>query len=85
MTVTTDSQHVRLLSPQPWLVGTTKISLGMAADIVVELLHSFTWADHHWAGEAQASLGAIGPSFIIGVLSAIACTIYLLRKVNRGQ
>jgi purine-cytosine permease-like protein len=41
-----------------------------------------TWANHHWAGEAQASLGAIGPSFVIGVLAAIACTIYLLMKVN---
>src|SRR5207244_11885631 len=42
-----------------------------------------TWANHHWAGEAQASLGAIGPSFVIGVLAAIVCTIRLLRKVNR--
>jgi hypothetical protein len=41
-----------------------------------------TWANHHWAGEAQASLGAIFPSFVIGVLSAIACTIYLLMKTN---
>jgi hypothetical protein len=41
-----------------------------------------TWANHHWAGEAQASLGAIFPSFVIGVLAAIACTIYLLAKTN---
>ena len=43
------------------------------------------WANHYYAGEAQSPLGAIPPSFAIGVLSAIACTIYLLRKVNRGQ
>jgi hypothetical protein len=41
-----------------------------------------TWANHHWAGEAQASLGAIFPSFVVGVLAAIACTIYLLVKTN---
>jgi hypothetical protein len=41
-----------------------------------------TWANHHWAGEAQASLGAIFPSLVIGVLTAIACTIYLFLKTN---
>ncbi len=44
-----------------------------------------TWANHYYAGEAQAPLGAIFPSFIVGVLSAVACTIYLLRKANRFQ
>lgn len=44
-----------------------------------------TWAKHYYAGEAQAPLGAIFPSFIIGVLAAIACTIYLLMRVNRGK
>jgi len=44
-----------------------------------------TWTNHYYAGEAQAPLGAIFPSFIIGVLSAIACTIYLLKKANRGS
>jgi hypothetical protein len=44
-----------------------------------------TWAKHYYAGEAQAPLGAIFPSFIVGVFSAIACTIYLLGKANRGQ
>jgi hypothetical protein len=39
-----------------------------------------TWADRHYAGEAQATLGAIAPSIAIGVLSAIGCTIYLIRK-----
>jgi len=41
-----------------------------------------TWASHYYAGEAQASLGAIPPSLAIGVIAAIACTRYLLRKVN---
>jgi hypothetical protein len=27
---------VRLLSPGPWLVGTTKVYLGVGADIVME-------------------------------------------------
>lgn len=31
------------------------------------------------SAQAQAPLGAIYPSFIIGVLPAIACTIYLLQ------
>jgi purine-cytosine permease-like protein len=41
------------------------------------------WAEHHYAGEAQSSLGAIGPSFVIGLLSAAWCTIHLLRKAGR--
>jgi hypothetical protein len=28
--------HVRLLSPEPWLVGTTKVYPGVGADIVME-------------------------------------------------
>jgi hypothetical protein len=34
------NQHVRLLSPEPWLVGTTKVYSGTGADIVMESLHS---------------------------------------------
>jgi len=34
--VTTYNQHVRLLSPEPWLVGTTKDYSGLGADIVME-------------------------------------------------
>ena len=34
--VTTYNQHVRLLSPEPWLVGTTKAYSGIGADIVME-------------------------------------------------
>jgi hypothetical protein len=44
-----------------------------------------TWANHYYAGEAQAPLGAILPSFIIGVLAAIACTVYLLKNTNSGS
>jgi len=40
------------------------------------------WASHYYAGEAQAPLGAIPPSLVIGVIAAIACTRYLLKKVN---
>jgi hypothetical protein len=38
--VTTYNQHVRLLSPKPWLVGTTKVYSGLGADIVMESFHS---------------------------------------------
>ena len=42
-------------------------------------------ANHYlYPGEAQASLGALPFSFAIGVVSAIACTIHLLRKANQG-
>src|ERR1019366_6812935 len=34
--VTTYNHHVRLLSPGPWLVGTTKVYSGVGADIVME-------------------------------------------------
>src|SRR6266849_6015063 len=36
MVVTTYNDHVRLLSPGPWLVGTTKVYPGVGADIVME-------------------------------------------------
>jgi hypothetical protein len=38
--VTSYNQHVRLLSPEPWLVGTTKVYSGLGADIVMESLRS---------------------------------------------
>src|SRR5512141_2706592 len=38
--ITTYNQHVRLLSPEPWLVGTTKVYSGLGADIVMESLRS---------------------------------------------
>jgi hypothetical protein len=36
MVVTTYNPHIRLLSPGPWLVGTTKVYPGVGADIVME-------------------------------------------------
>ena len=38
--VTTYNDHVRLLSPEPYLVSATKVYSGMGADIVMESLHS---------------------------------------------
>jgi hypothetical protein len=35
MVVTTYNQHVRLLSPGPWLVSATKAYSGVGADIVM--------------------------------------------------
>jgi VIT1/CCC1 family predicted Fe2+/Mn2+ transporter len=43
------------------------------------------FAEHYYAGEAQASLAALPFSFVIGVVSAIACTVHLLRKANQRQ
>src|SRR5580765_2648508 len=43
--ITTYNQHVRLLSPEPWLVGTTKVYSGLGADIVMESLHSSSKTD----------------------------------------
>jgi len=43
------------------------------------------FANHYYAGEAQAPLGAIPFSFAVGVVAAIACTVHLLRKANQGQ
>jgi hypothetical protein len=34
--IATYNDHVRLLSPEPWLVGTTKDYSGLGADIVME-------------------------------------------------
>jgi hypothetical protein len=38
MVVTTYNPHVRLLSPGPWLVGTTRVDPGVGADIVMKSL-----------------------------------------------
>ncbi len=38
------------------------------------------WADHYYGGDAQAPVEGVGPSFVIGILSSIACTVYQLRK-----
>src|SRR5213593_759053 len=38
--VTTYNDHVRLLSPEPWLVSATKVYSGVGADIVMESSHS---------------------------------------------
>src|SRR6202165_6285942 len=43
MGVTSYNPHVRLLSPGPWLVGTTKVYPGVGADIVME---SIALTDH---------------------------------------
>src|SRR5947209_11922081 len=40
--VTTTNDHVRLLSPEPWLVSATKVYSGVGADIVMESSHSLT-------------------------------------------
>jgi hypothetical protein len=32
------NQHVRLLSPEPWLVGTTQVYSGLGADIVYGII-----------------------------------------------
>jgi len=42
MIITTYNPHVRLLSPEPWLVGTTKSLLGRWSRIVMESLRSPT-------------------------------------------
>jgi len=40
MIVTTYNDHVRLLSPEPWLVSATKVYSGVGADIVMESFHN---------------------------------------------
>jgi len=40
MVITPYNNHCWLLSPGPWLVGTTKAYSGVGADIVMESLHS---------------------------------------------
>jgi len=40
--VTTYNDHVRLLSPEPWLASATKVYSGVGADIVMESLRSLT-------------------------------------------
>jgi hypothetical protein len=44
--VTTYNHHVRLLSPKPWLVGTTQAYSGVGADIVMESISLKSPAQH---------------------------------------
>src|SRR6266568_6656908 len=46
--VTTYNDHVRLLSPEPWLGSATKVYSGMGADIVME---SLLW--NHFTSNGQ--------------------------------
>lgn len=55
---------------------------GFFLGFFLSLFVTVPWANHHWAGEAQASLGALWPSLWIGVLSAVAGAIILLMKAN---
>ena len=50
MVVTTYNPHIRLLSPGPWLVRTTKVYPGVGAEIVMESIDGMT-------GEIQPQLG----------------------------
>src|SRR5438094_8410013 len=43
--VTTYNDHVRLLSPEPWLVSATKVYSGVGPDIVLESFPSLTGCD----------------------------------------
>src|SRR5881227_1743826 len=45
--VTTYNDHVRLLSPEPWLVSATKVYSGLGADIVMESLRSLIGRERH--------------------------------------
>ncbi|SRR6266403_3060930 len=59
---------------------------GIACFVLAFLLSlplTVMWVHHrYWAGEPQAALVAIFPSFVIGVIAAIARSIYLLVDVN---
>ena len=47
--VTTYNDHVRLLSPEPWLASATKVYSGVGADIVMESLHQLRWTADLWS------------------------------------
>jgi len=51
---------------------------------LLSLFITVPWANHHWAGDGQAPLAAIGLSFWIGVASSAVCCIFLLRRANKG-
>ena len=72
-------------STRLWLARVRAIVTGLLfffPAFLISLFVTIPWASHHWAGEAQTSLGAFGPSFWIGIAAALVCTVYLLRKVN---
>jgi hypothetical protein len=69
-----------------WLARIRAVAIGILfffPAFALSLVLTVPWANHHWAGEAQSSLGAIGPSFWTGVVVALVCWIWRLKRVNR--
>ena len=56
---------VRLLSPGPWLVGTTKVYPGVGADIVMESISLFD----HWSTSDNAMLRQLSGQAEVSPLS----------------
>src|SRR5256885_4178907 len=66
--VTTYNDHVRLLSPEPWLVSATKVYSGVGADIVMESLHSRS------GSERNRLLTTVDVRFTLAVQRPVICS-----------
>src|SRR5439155_4095037 len=66
--VTTYNDHVRLLSPEPWLVSATKVYSGVGADIVMESLHSRP------GSERNRLLTTVDVRFTLAVQRPVICS-----------
>src|SRR5947199_7074943 len=64
--VTTYNDHVRLLSPEPWLVSATKVYSGMGADIVMESLHSEPGEHKCLVRSSRSYRVSLGISLLVG-------------------
>src|SRR6266576_735309 len=66
--VTTYNDHVRLLSPEPWLASATKVYSGVGADIVMESLHSRP------GSERNRLLTTVDVRFTLAVQRPVICS-----------
>ena len=66
--VSTYNDHVRLLSPEPWLASATKVYSGMGADIVMESLHSRP------GSERNRLLTTVDVRFTLAVQRPVICS-----------
>src|SRR5437899_6324667 len=79
--VTTYNDHVRLLSPEPWLASATKVYSGVGADIVMESLHSLTAIYEMTSRLSTVLLGVAGVDLPAALVILLSLLIGLLMVV----
>src|SRR5438309_2320089 len=84
--VTTYNDHVRLLSPEPWLVSATKVYSGMGADIVMESFCCWRWQLVFWLEcltfYANVACPVASGAFLFDTICMSVCTLTIASMHN---